>query len=82
MPGGSFYLYVRAPKGAGRDVEFASAEEASEYLIKEALISTVPWDDAGGFLRFSATFDAKGEEDERRVIEEMRDRLKKLELKF
>jgi LL-diaminopimelate aminotransferase len=37
MPGGSFYLYLRAPKGAGRDVVFASAEEASEYLIKEAL---------------------------------------------
>jgi LL-diaminopimelate aminotransferase len=82
MPGGSFYLYLRAPKGAGRDVVFASAEEASEYLIKEALISTVPWDDAGGFLRFSATFDAKSEEDERMVIEELGERLKKLELKF
>jgi hypothetical protein len=33
-------------------------------------------------LRFSATFDAKSEEDERMVIEELGERLKKLELKF
>lgn len=82
MPGGSFYLYVRAPKGAKGGVEFATAEDASEHLIKEALISTVPWDEAGAYLRFSATFDAKNEEDERRVTEEMRTRLKALELKF
>jgi LL-diaminopimelate aminotransferase len=82
MPKGSFYLYVRAPQGAKKEVEFASAEEASGYLIKEALISTVPWDDAGSFLRFSATFQAKDEDDERRVIEEMTTRLKALELEF
>ncbi len=82
MPGGSFYLYVAAPKSAGKNVEFGSAEDASEYLIKEALISTVPWDDAGSYLRFSATFSAKGEADERRVIEEAGRRLKELRLNF
>jgi LL-diaminopimelate aminotransferase len=82
MPKGSFYLYVRAPGGVKKGVEFSSAEEASEYLIKEALISTVPWDDAGSFLRFSATFQAKDEDDERRVTEEMATRLKALELEF
>jgi LL-diaminopimelate aminotransferase len=82
MPKGSFYLYVRAPKGAKNGVEFASAEEASKYLIKKSLISTVPWDDAGSFLRFSATFSAKDEDDERRVVEEMATRLKALELEF
>ncbi|VAV84830.1 L,L-diaminopimelate aminotransferase, methanococcal [hydrothermal vent metagenome] len=82
MPGGSFYLYVSAPKSAGSNVEFKLAEDASEYLIKEALISTVPWDDAGSFLRFSATFSAKDEADERRVIEEAGRRLKELRLNF
>lgn len=82
MPGGSFYLYVRAPKGAGKDIEFANAEEASEYLITGAHISTVPWDDAGPFLRFSATFAATGEADERRVTEELSSRLASLDLVF
>ncbi|HHD11422.1 MAG TPA: hypothetical protein ENK42_03185 [Deltaproteobacteria bacterium] len=81
MPDGTFYLYVKAPKGAG-DTEFGNAEDASQYLIKEALISTVPWDDAGNFLRFSATFMAKDEGDEERVIEEMKRRLKGLGLRF
>jgi LL-diaminopimelate aminotransferase len=82
MPRGSFYLYVGAPKGAKGGVEFESAEEVSEYLIKNAHISTVPWDDAGRYLRFSATFASKDNDDEYRVTEEMKERLKALELEF
>ncbi|MBI3756160.1 MAG: LL-diaminopimelate aminotransferase [Deltaproteobacteria bacterium] len=82
MPNGSFYLYVEAPKGARNGVRFKTAEDVSEYLITEKLISTVPWDDAGHYLRFSATFVAKNEEDERRVIGEMKKRLSELELRF
>ena len=36
-----------------------NAEEVSQWLIAEKLISTVPWDDAGAYLRFSVTFAAK-----------------------
>ncbi|MBI5599133.1 MAG: LL-diaminopimelate aminotransferase [Deltaproteobacteria bacterium] len=82
MPGGTFYLYTRAPRSAGKDTAFDTAEDAAEYLIKAALISTVPWDDAGRYLRFSATFEAKDMEDEQRVIGEMGRRLKALELRF
>ncbi len=82
MPGGSFYLYVKAPIRAKRSIEFKSAEEVSEFLIKEAQISTVPWDDVGHFLRFSATFAAKGNAAEIKAIDEMKDRLKGLELEF
>ncbi len=82
MPRGSFYLYVKAPVGAGKDVKFKSAEDASQYLIKEAHISTVPWDDAGSYLRFSATFQANSEAGERRVAEELGARLKALDLEF
>ncbi len=61
-PKGSFFLYVRAPKAAvsktGARIEFHSAEDVSQWLITEKLISTVPWDDAGAYLRFSVTFAA------------------------
>jgi len=81
MPGGTFYLYLPAPKAAG-DTSFANAEEASQYLIREHCISTVPWDDAGAFLRFSATFESDGDADDERVIDEVRRRLSAADLKF
>ena len=82
MPHGSFYLYMGAPKGAKNGIQFKAAGDVSEYLITEKLISTVPWDDVGNYLRFSATFVAKNEEDERRVVGEMKKRLGELELRF
>ena len=81
MPGGTFYLYVPAPTGAG-DKSFTTAEDASQFLIKECLVSTVPWDDAGHFLRFSATFESKGPEDDDRVINELGNRLSKAQLRW
>ena len=81
MPGGSFFLYVAAPKGAG-DLTFESGEDASQYLIREHSISTVPWDDAGNYLRFSATFESSGPDDDERVIAELADRLAKADLRF
>ena len=75
MPGGTFYLYVPAPKGAAGGRTFANAEEASQYLIKEHCISTVPWDDAGVFLRFAATFESAGRADDARVLAELGRRL-------
>ena len=81
MPGGTFYLYVSAPKGAGK-VSFQTAEDASQYLIREHLISTVPWDDAGAFLRFSATFESEGIRDDDRVIAELEKRLAQAQLRF
>lgn len=81
MPGGTFYLYLPAPKSAGETV-FDNAEDASQYLIKQHSISTVPWDDAGSFLRFSATFESAGDEDDDRVIAELRRRLGEADLGF
>ncbi|MEK6530977.1 MAG: LL-diaminopimelate aminotransferase [Deltaproteobacteria bacterium] len=83
MPKGSFYLYVKAPRSANKKaVIFRNAEEVSEHLIRHAHISTVPWDDAGHYLRFSATFSAKDTAEEYRVAEEMKKRLKALKLEF
>ncbi|MCK8817969.1 LL-diaminopimelate aminotransferase [Natroniella sulfidigena] len=81
-PKGSFYLYVQVPKGVKGGVEFTTAEEFSQYLIKEHLISTVPWDDAGAFVRFSVTFVADDEEEEKEVIEEIKARLSSEEFIF
>ena len=81
LPGGTFYLYVPAPCGAGT-LAFATAEDASQFLIREHLISTVPWDDAGAFLRFSATFESAGDKDDDRVIAELGARLAKAQLRF
>ncbi len=81
MPGGSFYLYVRAPKGA-EGATFANGEAASQYLIREQSISTVPWDDAGPYLRFSATFESAGGADDERVINELKTRLQRAKLTF
>ena len=81
-PKGSFYLYVKAPKGIKGGRTFASAEDFSQYMITEKLISTVPWDDAGSYVRFSVTFSAPGIEAEKKVMEEIRKRLKGLEFEF
>lgn len=82
MPAGTFYLYVKMPKGVKNGRRFANAEEFSEFLIAEKLISTVPWDDAGSYIRFSATFESKGEADEQRVLEEFKKRMAGLQFEF
>ncbi|MEK9630052.1 MAG: LL-diaminopimelate aminotransferase [Nitrospinota bacterium] len=82
MPGGSFFLFVKAPKGIKGGRKFENGEEFSQYLITEMLISTVPWDDVGNFVRFSATFAAKGEEEEKRIINEIKSRLSNVEFEF
>lgn len=81
-PKGSFYCYVKAPSGTTDGKVFNSAQEVSEFLIREAQISTVPWDDAGHYLRFSVTFEAGSEQEEEEVIEEMKRRIQKLKLVF
>ena len=85
-PKGSFFLYVKAPQSAlipgGARVAFSSAEEVSQWLITEKQISTVPWDDAGKYLRFSVTFVAKDQQDETRIIAEIQRRLGDVQFQF
>jgi LL-diaminopimelate aminotransferase len=81
-PKGSFYCYVKAPESTENGKIFNTAGEFSEFLIRESLISTVPWDDAGKFIRFSVTFEANSENEEKAVINEMKERMLKLKLKF
>ncbi|MGB1127548.1 MAG: LL-diaminopimelate aminotransferase [Opitutales bacterium] len=84
-PQGSFFLYVAAPKSAtleGTTTEFDSGEAFSQWLITHELISTVPWDDCGHFVRFSVTFAAKGEEAEKTIAAEIAARLAKYSFAF
>jgi LL-diaminopimelate aminotransferase len=81
MPGGTFFMYTAAPKSGGGK-EFATAEDASQYLIREQSVSTVPWDDVGAFLRFSATFESAGPQDDARVLDELARRLERANLSF
>ena len=74
-PKGSFYLYTQAPKGIEGGETFNTAEDFSQWLIREKQISTVPWDDAGHFIRFSVTFMADTEAEEVALMEEIKRRL-------
>ncbi len=82
MPKGSFYLYAKVPKGIKGGRTFDSGEDFSQYLITEKLISTVPWDDVGHFVRFSATFAAPSQEEEERILGEIGNRLSDVDFEF
>jgi LL-diaminopimelate aminotransferase len=82
MSGGSYFLYTRAPSGAEGGPAFETAEAASQFLITQQSIVTVPWDDAGPFLRFSATYEADDEAAEDALMVETEKRLKACRLKF
>jgi len=87
VPGGTYFLYTPSPKGleggpTSASKKFDSGEAASQYLIKEQSICTVPWDDAGPFLRFSVTYVAADETAEDALMAETESRLKKIKLVF
>lgn len=79
---GTFYLYVKAPSGMADGTTFATAEDFSQYMIREKMISVVPWDDAGHYVRFSLTFHAPTEEIEKEIMDEVRARLADCEFVF
>ena len=81
MPGGTYFLYVKAPKACG-DRMFANAEEASQFLIGEQSVICVPWDNVGPYLRFAVTYYAADEREEDALMAETVRRLGDLHLRF
>ena len=81
MPGGSYFLYTPIPKGAAGNA-FENAEQASQHLITQQSIVTVPWDDAGAYLRFSVTYEAASEAEEDSLMAEAASRLREAQLDF
>lgn len=82
MPEGTYFLYTRTPRGIEGGLTFDSAEAASQYLITEHSICTVPWDDAGAYLRFSVTYEAPDEKAEDALMQETAARLSKIKPVF
>ncbi len=82
MPGGTYFLYTPAPKAVEGGPVFDTAEAASQYLITQHSICTVPWDDAGPYLRFSVTYEADNEAAEDALMAETRRRLDSIRLQF
>ncbi|MEN1678100.1 MAG: LL-diaminopimelate aminotransferase [Planctomycetota bacterium] len=82
MPGGTYFLYTPSPKALEDGTQFENAEAASQYLITEQSICTVPWDDAGSYLRFSVTYEAADEAAEDALMAETARRLRSLKPVF
>ena len=82
MPGGSYFLYTPSPKGVAGGPQFETAEAAAQYLIAEHSICTVPWDDAGAYLRLSATYEAADEAAEDALMAETEERIGAIRLVF
>ena len=72
---GHIFLYTKSPSGTKSGETFAAAEDATRFLIEQFGIVTVPWDDAGSFLRFSVTYVADSEAKEDALMEETKRRL-------
>lgn len=70
-PKGTFYLYFEAPKGIKNGPFFENAESFCDYLIKNKMISSVPWDDAGSFIRFCVAFEANDLTEENAILNEI-----------
>lgn len=82
MPRGTYFLYTPAPTGLSDGTRFANAEAVSQYLIAEHSICTVPWDNAGEFLRFSVTYRADDEAAEDLLMAKTKSRIQSLGLVF
>lgn len=82
VPGGTYFLYTKAPQGCTDGRRFANAEEVSQFLIADQSICTVPWDNAGAFLRFSVTYQAPTEAEEDGLMAELAERLQKISFVF
>ena len=53
---GTFYLYVKVPSEF-RGAEMKTAQQMADLLISRYGLITVPWEEAGPYLRFSMTFE-------------------------
>lgn len=82
MPGGTYFLYSPSPKGLADGTKFETGEAASQYLITQHSIVTVPWDDAGPHLRFSVTYEAADEAAEDALMRLTEERLRQIKPVF
>lgn len=72
VPDATFYLYVKVPKS------FKTAEDFTLYLLYQAGIYTIPWDEADHYVRFAMTYHIKTTEED--FLNELDKRLTTLSL--
>ena len=81
VPKAGFYQYVSIPKSCN-GVNFESAEEFSLWLIENAHIMVIPYDNNGSYIRFSMTFTAEDEKEEEKIANKLNERLTKYKFEF
>ena len=81
VPKAGFYQYVAIPKKCN-GVGFESANEFALWLIENVYVMVIPYDDEGKYVRFSMTFVARDEEEEKRIANELDNRLSKYKFEF
>ena len=67
---GTFYLYVKVPNN------FNNADEFTRFLLDNAGIFTIPFDEVDSYVRLSMTFKVKNTEEE--FYQELENRLKRI----
>jgi LL-diaminopimelate aminotransferase len=74
---GTFYLYVAVPR-TWKGTSFESAQPFADFLIAKAGLISVPWDEAGAYVRLSMTFEIEpaGFDSEEHLFREMSQRLR------
>lgn len=81
IPKAGFYQYVEIPKSCN-GVNFESASEFALWLIENVNIMVIPYDDEGKYIRFSMTFVAEDEVQEKEVAQKLEERLKKYKFEY
>ena len=71
-----------APRGWPAASGSTTPRRRRQFLITEHSICTVPWDDAGAYLRFSVTYEAADEAAEDALMAETEQRIRGIGLKF
>ena len=81
-PKASMFLYTKAPAGIKDGVKFKTSYDFCQWLLNEKLIAAVPYNEFGNSVRFSATFLALGENEEKTVMESVAERLDGIKFEF
>jgi len=77
IPQAGFYQYIPVPSGSAEGPVFYDAESFSLWLLEKKGIVSIPWDDAGAYIRISVTFCAESRDQEEWVYKELSRRLGK-----
>ena len=81
-PKATMFLYAKAPIGIKDCIKFKNAEDFCSWLLNEKLVAAVPYKECDNGIRFSVTFAALGENEEKAVIDDFAERLSGIKFEF